>query len=253
MNARHALKRAVYALLPEAWQEAVDRAFYERRLARGYLSNEWEFGLLSRFVKPGDTAVDVGANLGGYTVRLSELVGAQGVVHAFEPIPRTFRLLKHNVERLGTSRNVVLHQAAASDVSGRAEIHLPLEGKLPNYYTASLEGRGMGPVRVVSVRTTTLDNALAECPRVAFLKVDAEGAEWHVLQGARALLRQSHPVILCEIGGGILRFGRRPEEVFDLLAEFGYQAYQLIEERLSPVSGPERRGGNSNYVFLSAG
>lgn len=250
MPVRHALKRVAYAAMPRVLQEAIDRRFYYLRLARGDLSREAEFSLLPMLVGDGDTAIDVGANIGGYTVRLSQLVGPSGRVYAFEPVPRTFRLLAYNVERLAPHPNVRLREVAVSDRTGTASLSLPLEGSLENFYTASLAATPSSKVRRIIVPTTTLDECMPpDGGRVALIKIDTEGAEWQVLQGATDLLRRERPAVICEVGAGIERFGHTAQEVFDLMADLGYSGFRLADGSLRRRYGPDDLR-LPNYVYL---
>lgn len=250
VKVRHRIKRAVFGLLPQAWQEAIDRRYYYLRLARGALSSEAELSLLPLLVREGETVVDVGANLGGYAIALSKLVGRSGTVHCLEPVPRTFRLLEYNVRRLAPYSNVRLHELAASDRIGAADIHLPLEGELENFYTASLLPGSEQPHRAVRIDTTTLDALLGD-EVVSLLKIDTEGAEWNVLRGSERVLALSRPAIVCEVATGISRFGHEADDVFELLRPFGYLAFRFVAGTLVEVTEPDERR-MPNYVFLGS-
>jgi hypothetical protein len=94
--------------LPERSLLALKRLHYARLIRRGtFCSDEPEYSMLEQIVSPGDWVIDVGANVGQYTLRLSELVKASGRVFAFEPIPQTFELLAANC-LLAPYRNVTL-------------------------------------------------------------------------------------------------------------------------------------------------
>lgn len=242
----------MYSNLPAEWQEAIDQRYYSLllRLGRIDLSGEAEIELLHHLVRSGDTVLDIGANLGVYTLRLSELVGPTGQVHSFEPVPRTFRLLDHNIRRSASYHNVRLYQAAVSDTTGRAVIHVPLEGTLENYYYAGLAQDPAVPTRAIPVETVALDGWLnPEIGNVAFMKIDTEGAELHVLRGSDLLLREFRPSIQCETGAWIRRFGHEPSEVFDHLRSLGYGAFAYREGRLSGIAGPDV-ALRANYLFL---
>jgi FkbM family methyltransferase len=239
---RHTLKRIVYSVLPDGVQEAIDRRFYYQRFRRGDLSNEDEFELLSSLVRPGDTVLDIGANLGGYAVRLSALVGEQGLVHCFEPVPRTCRLLRFNIARLAPHRNVIIHEAAVSDAAGRATLHLPMEGQLANYYTPSLRRRP--GARPIEVRTVALDDLFRNAPsRIAFMKIDAEGAEALVLRGALEIMRLHRPAVLCEVAGS------NEGAVSTLMGSLNYTAFRYRMGQLSITHVPDGLG-LPNYIFL---
>lgn len=249
VRTRHALKRIAYALMPAALQESIDRRFYYRRLASGSLSEEAEFALLPALVRSGEVALDVGANLGGYTIALSRLVGPTGQVHAFEPIPRTFRLLTHNVRRLAPFPNVLLYELAADNRTSRTTMSIPLERSLANYYVASLARRSADPVKTIEVSVTSLDAwEPPACGHIGFLKIDVEGAEWNVLDGARSLLERHRPLVLCELGDSVRLFGHSQQDVLSLVAGLGYTAYRFRHGRLRRASAPDGLP-LPNYVF----
>ncbi len=91
------MKRAA-AALPLAWQQELKRLHYRRQISRGtFATDEPEYAILDSLVLPGSLVIDVGANVGHYTKKLSDLAGSRGRVIAFEPVPDTFSLLAANV------------------------------------------------------------------------------------------------------------------------------------------------------------
>jgi FkbM family methyltransferase len=216
--------KALAARLPHAWQQELKRYYFQRQMsARRFRTDEQEFGLLDQFLRPGDWAIDVGANIGHYTARFSELVGAEGRVVAFEPVPATFELLAANTARLPLS-NVTLINAAASDDTRIVTMSVPSFGSgLKNYYMARLDG-GSGGLATI---TLPIDSLQLPC-RVGLAKIDAEGHELSVLRGMTALLRRDRPVLIVEDNS---------PEIASLLEHEGYAA--------------ERLAGSSNAIWRS--
>lgn len=207
------LKR-IAALLPFSWQHELRRKFFHRQIRQGtFFTDEKEFALLNTFLQPGDWALDLGANVGHYTKRMSELVGSTGRVIAFEPMPDTFSLLASNV-RLFECANVSLMNVAVSDKITTVGIELPSfsEG-LPNYYQARLTSEAAK----LSVLTVAID-ALSLPMKVKLAKIDVEGHELPVLQGMRGLLERDHPVLIVETSG---------QESIKLLHSLGYVTERL--------------------------
>jgi FkbM family methyltransferase len=145
---------------------------------------------LHRLIDPGDSVVDVGANVGYLTSLAAARAGASGSVLAFEPHPRVFELLARNSARWRgrpDTAPVEIHQAAISDAQGRAEL---ASGPLfdQNMGLASLHtGGAAGDVDLFEVAVQRLDDLVGERP-VGLLKIDVEGHEPAVLRGARDLL-----------------------------------------------------------------
>jgi FkbM family methyltransferase len=246
------LERAVLWAVPAPARRWLRKRSYVRRLRRGG-GFEGEMRWLPGLISPGDTVLDIGANAGFYAARLARLVGPQGAVHAFEPIPETFDILRHVVAALGLT-NVVLYPAAVADREGELTMEVPREGrKVENYYLAHLTLAPAGGQRAVRGRTRTLDALRAAgLPRVSFVKCDVEGAELLVLRGGAGLLRADLPVLLCEVSDAMAtRLGHTSDEVFAFLRELGYDAWYAAGDRLEPAAGTVP--GVVNYFFIPRG
>jgi FkbM family methyltransferase len=162
-----------------------DRWLYLRLHRVGWMGRT-ERAALARLVRPGMTVVDVGSNLGLYTVLLSRLVGPAGRVLAFEPDPGLFALLEQNCLR-NSCANVSANNAAL----GRRRDRLPLCRLLVNSGDNHL-GSGGGRLfrRDVEVDVVPLDE-IASGPAPDWVKIDVQGWELPVLQGMARLLRQN--------------------------------------------------------------
>lgn len=174
-----------------------------------FLDPEPEYALLADHVAPGDWVVDIGANIGTYTLRLSELVGRGGRVIAVEPVPDTFALLTANVVAARCD-NVTLLNVAASDDVALANMDVPeFDTGLKNYYQAAVTS-GTGGVSVLTVPLM----GLVGQNRVSFVKIDVEGHEAFALRGVEPILRRDHPVVLIECTS---------PEPHDILRQLGYE------------------------------
>lgn len=147
--------------------------------------------LFEQLLSPGGVVLDVGANVGYYTLLASVLVGDGGAVHAFEPEPRNAEFLRHHL-RVNRARNVTVQQAAVSDREGTARFEF-----------GSGSGTGhLGESGTLEVRTLRLDDYCAEHRIVpTAIKIDVEGAEMSVLVGARETLIRHRPVIFLSTHG----------------------------------------------------
>ena len=189
------LKRLA-ARLPASWQGELKRIRYRRQIRRRtFGDSEAEFEMLGTLLEPGDWVVDVGANVGHYTKRFSDLVGPTGRVIAFEPVPETFALLAANVE-LFEHQNVTLLNFAASNTTSVVGLRIPqFNSGLRNFYQATVS-QETGDVQVLTV---PLDS-LGLSHRINLVKIDAEGHDAEVLQGMEGILTRDLPVLIVESG-----------------------------------------------------
>lgn len=210
---RPLLKRLA-ARLPPAWQQRLKRAHIALQLRRGRLvPREPEYDLLAGIVSPGDWVIDVGANVGPYTARLSALVGERGRVIAFEPVPTTVALLMGTVLRLQHA-NVTVINAAASDYSRLEGFTIPRSNTgLLNFYQAHLSP-GEGQFQILCLAIDALDLP----HRVSLVKIDAEGHELPILLGMRRLLARDKPTLIVE---------GKQWQITNILEREGYRGEQL--------------------------
>jgi len=182
----------------------------------------------------GSVFLDVGANIGWYSLTVARAAKARISILAFEPDPLSFRLLSENI-RLNGCDAVRAVQQAVSDVETTKTLYLYANKNRGRHSLLPINDQG-----TVEVRTTSLDAFLDRegiDPRtVALVKIDVEGYEYHVLNGARRLL-ESVPVMLCEYSPGYMRRGGiDPETLIALLREKDYLPYALRNGELQPVA-----------------
>ena len=153
---------------------------------------------IRRLVNAGDCCIDVGANLGYYTISLANWVGPSGLVVAFEPFPGNFAILEKNVH-LNRLQNVILEPSALSDCKGSLQLIYGAEEQFSA--TPSVGGYAVEGDRVsITVPTRRLDDYVAGLGKAPdFIKIDVEGAELAVLEGARRTLAAVRPTLLVEI------------------------------------------------------
>ncbi len=182
-------------------------------------------------LRPGDTFVDVGANIGYFTLLASKLVGNSGKVVAIEASPGTFEALQANLER-NHAGNVRAVNRAASESAGVVKVyrgpesHIGLSTIFPEEASkreAKFEGEvEAGPLPVI-LHEEEMRNA-------RLIKIDVEGAEWSVVSGMRRLLESGRRdlEVMIEIDPECLaQQGRKPEDILGLFSEAGFHAYQL--------------------------
>ena len=179
-------------------------------------------------LRPGDAALDVGANFGLYTLLAADLVGSGGQVLAFEPIPKTVRLLQHNIRLNGFEERV---QVVPKVVSNSKESHLTMRVEADSSEpdaTASLcpEKNAANTLRVENTRLDDMNFPADR--RLRLIKVDVEGAELDVLRGGENLIRRCRPVLAVEVhGGGLRSFGHSVEQLHAYVEQMGYGQQKL--------------------------
>ncbi len=248
--------------LEERLKEAVIPAslYIRMRATREWRRGEPELKLLPLLVDDGKNAADVGANKGVWSWFLARMVP---IVHAFEPNPKAFSILQR-----GAASNVVCHSAALSNVSGRGLLNVPKRAGGYSNQGATLrvlpDGGGHGSL---DVETRRLDDL--ELQNIGFMKVDVEGHELCVLEGARETLARCRPVLIVEIEE--VHTGRPVSDQVEEVEAHGYTCMVLHRGRLrsfgafntdlrqSPKSQVKSGGGGNgigeyvfNFIFLPA-
>jgi len=189
------IKRFI-AMTPLHLQEELKRHHFRRQIRKNnFITDEPEYGKLDQFVGEGDWVIDIGANVGHYTTRLSQLVGASGRVIAFEPIPTTFRHLAANTQSCRYN-NITLINGAVSEKTALAGMSIPtFASGLKNYYQASVSSEMKEtdtPVLTLSIDSLHLPQT------IRLIKIDAEGHEPVVMRGIRNILQRDKPILIVE-------------------------------------------------------
>lgn len=210
---------------------------------------EAEHTEMSRHIGTAARVFDVGANFGLHSVALAQRF-PDARIDAFEPAPRALALLRANVAK-NAATGVVIHPVAVSSASGDATI-------TTEFSTGNrlLIASDRIPPRCERVRAVRLDDfwAAEGRPAVHLVKIDVEGAEWHVLRGAEQLLR-TRPVLMIEIvAEWSARLGRSPEDCRALLLAADYRIVRAREDAFSrkydAATFPLDAGGN--YLFSAS-
>jgi len=147
--------------------------------------------ICSRLIRPGDTVMDIGANIGIVTVCMAKLVGSSGRVHSFEPNPSLVQLLRQVIEH-NQLANVKLHPVALGQDEGRLELRIP---KFNAGAASLVRNYDLPDCEPVSVPVRRLSAIAAEesIRTVRLIKIDVEGYEAEVFLGGRELLQSAHP------------------------------------------------------------
>ncbi|MCC6004377.1 MAG: FkbM family methyltransferase [Thermofilum sp.] len=182
-------------------------------------------GDVEEFIKShlanGHVFVDVGANVGFYSLIASKLVGSTGRVYAIEAVPSTIAVLRANV-KLNDCRNVVVHEVAAWSTRGKLKLSVPLS----LYGLASVARNGLN----FTVEAFTLDDLLHNENRIDLIKIDVEGAELEVLKGAQKVLRKTRYIVL-ELSHNVSEILRILQETGFICKKARFTTYILCERK----------------------
>jgi FkbM family methyltransferase len=244
------LKTSIRDALPRRYQ--VPLKFWYSKL-RGDLEDEMAL-LPKLFFNPSDRVIDIGANRGVYAYALAR-PGAK--VELFEPNSACAQILASWAAR---KPNVSLHAVALSDHEGSAELQIPVDVTgVEHDASASIEKSGSGKFREQVVPLATLDSF--KFRQVALIKIDVEGHEFRVIEGAQKTIASDTPALLIEIEQ---RHNSRPiTAVFKRVTDCGYEGFFMCQGNLRPLPEfdvsahqiPENLGGRSgayinNFLFL---
>ena len=201
--------------------------------------------LLLEILKPGMSVVDVGANLGFYTLLAAKAIGKTGRAWSFEPEPHNFLLMTKSI-RANRFDNVRPMEMALSDKPGTGTLYLAPSSE-PNAHTLTRD-RGVGSV---DVSTTSLDDFwLAEgAGRLDLLKVHVFGDEPIVLRGSRGVLRDLRPMVVTRFGSS--RWGDDTSLLEDLFS--WYDVYEIVgsPSLIKPIAKSGLTAGVHRGIFLA--
>jgi len=204
-------------------EKVVDRWFY-------FDDFEYQsFDLAMKFLKEGMIILDIGANIGLYTLLFCKKTGLSGKVFAFEPAPEAFFRLKQNV-KLNNFKNCKLFNSGISNEAGMSKFYV-CEDDAFN----SLGNKPMAPIlKTIDIPVTTVDEFCQKenIAKVDLIKIDTEGADYLVLKGADGLLTsENSPIVMCEynrnMDGG---YSFKVIDMYNYLTETGYEIYEVNEK-----------------------
>ncbi len=201
---------------------------------------------LNKFVKAGYTCIDIGANLGYYTVPLSKLAGDEGRVIAVEPVPMFVEVLKSNLNALARN-NVFVHNVALGENDGETLVMgTPvIDGIYRHGFTKVVEDDGFEYTEKYEVAVKNPAKLFSDIREIHFLKCDVEGYEHHIIPLMYDIIKKFKPVILIEFGS--------PDNKKMITKEFltfGYEAFSVTKTRLLKVDDPVESASETNNFFF---
>lgn len=203
--------------------------------------------MMENLVADGDNFFDIGANIGWYSINIASSRRATKVF-SFEPIPKTYKHLKKNLE-LNANNNVQAHNFGFSKQAGEFPFYYYPEGS-SNASAVNLTSRS--DVECVQCKVRTLDDYIAETgERVDFIKCDVEGAELLVFQGGIKTIVHDMPIVFSEIlRKWSAKFNYNPNEIFQFFRDLGYRSFSVKANCLTEFFNMDESTFETNFFFL---
>jgi FkbM family methyltransferase len=224
----------VRMFLPPQWRGVAKLIFAFRE------RYEPELACLERVLSPGSVFVDVGANIGIYTLVASRIVGDTGRVIAFEPSAQSFPILQRNIA-LNGFKNVLAFPFALSQISGQARLY---RGPNPGLNSLGKDPSWEEDVEEIAIEPLDLVLHQISTDHVDVIKMDVQGAEELVLRGAVKIVATSRPLIIFEVfPEGTAPIGLSPYGAWNLLESLGYKFFVIHCETPCHITSPPT-GGN---------
>jgi FkbM family methyltransferase len=218
--------------------------------ALNFLDYETEdSSMIMRLVSPEDTVVDIGANMGWYSMNIAKTYPLANV-HAFEPIPKTFSFLKRNVE-LNELTNVAINNIGLSNEEKDITFYFYPEGGV-NASSANLTERA--DAELITCHVERLDDYVnAKKINVDFIKCDVEGAELFAYQGGKETLQRDKPIVFTEmLRKWAAKFNYHPNEIISLFSSIGYSCFYVRGSQLVELAEMTDETIETNFFFLHA-
>ncbi|GAC1398762.1 MAG: FkbM family methyltransferase [Chloroflexota bacterium] len=235
------------------WLENLDVLLYpgdeiSRSIFATGLYEPSELYFLRLLLHRGGTFIDVGANQGLYTLFAARTVGSLGKVISIEPSSRESSRLQRAVA-LNELTNVLFIRAAALDLQSTVVLTVAESSHSGHNTIGTFAYDGVNALETEEVPTVRLDDIVRDesCRRVDFVKIDVEGAEVRVLDGARSMIEKFLPAFLIEVSDSALRGqGTSTNEIYDRLNAYGYRVFPLdsLRDLATSERSPRSRSGN---------
>ena len=226
-----------------------DKFSSESLFTRKYLYSDI-YGILKTFSIICNSFIDVGANIGYFTVSIGKKISKKGLVIAIEPEPINFLILKKNIKI--NKVNAIIEQVALSNEETMAELLINKDNKGghslfehdPSYY----EGK-------IMTKTTTLNNLIEKynLTEPILVKIDVEGYEYNLFKAGNKLLEKKS-IIVTEFSPPFMKIlGQSPKELLELVTKFGYKIYDIQHEKLILPQDYEMlcKVSQTNLIFIN--
>ena len=194
-----------------------------------------ETNIIKQEIKKGDVVLDIGANIGYYTLLMADMVGTDGKVFAFEPEPYNFELLRKNIE-INVCKNVILERKAISNYNKKSNLYLSKDNTGMHRLNESKYCEKYIEVNVIKLDDYFYNNELIN--KIKFIKIDVEGSELDVLQGMESILENNNQItILLEfIPEHLIEHGSNPIHLIEFLLDRNFRLYTIVDGKKEQVN-----------------
>lgn len=208
--------------------------------------------LIKNIIHEGDVGIDLGANIGYFTMLMANLVGTSGKIFSFEPEPQNFEILQKNIKQ-NHLKNVVANQSAIGDINGKIKLYLSntnagwhkvFPKQFIDYEVSD---------KNIDVKICSLDKEFID-KKIDFIKMDIEGYEWNAIKGGKKILEENHDVkLIFEFFPMALRANNvKPDTVLTYLLDIGFHIYAIDENmRLLDFSIDDFCTRHANYSSMN--
>jgi FkbM family methyltransferase len=199
-----------------------------------------EMNFLLRYLRGNDAFLDIGANVGIYTLLAASKIQS-GSVYSFEVLPKNYNRLIQNLQ-LNQFQQVKPYAIAVSDFTGTTALNIAEGDSMPFITNNATDN-------TITVTTDTLDNLLQyeSVANLTLAKMDIEGAEILALKGAISLLKKQRPYVwILEINDTVKNFGLQKQDVVKFLEDYGYKLYQYDADtnQIQAITVEQKQGNN---------
>lgn len=208
-----------------------------------------ESSMVLGLLKDGMTMLDIGANIGWYSLVIAKLFPNTDV-HAFEPIPHIYRTLAENIA-LNNRQNIRTYNQGFSNQAGEAVFYFSPDLGV-NASLRNVSSRNAEDIEETRCVVDTVDHFTdRQSLIVDFIKCDVEGAEYLVFQGARQTLERDKPIIFSELlRKWSAQFDYHPNEMIQFLTQLGYDCFTVNHQTLLPFKAMDENTIETNFFFL---
>ncbi len=213
-----------------------DRTISTHLIANGFWE-QWIHHTVCRLIRPGDRIVEVGANLGYYTISMALLAGPEGRVTAFEGNPRLCRLMRRTMEFNGYASRVDIRNQAATDAAGPLTFSISRTNSGGGHASAHA-GHVPADMEQIEVEGVRLDDVIEG--EIDFLRMDAEGSEPRILRGAERLLQNPNLTVVMEWDVFQMAGRASVPDLVEWLAGMGFRFWRIEQSTaLTPLDASE--------------